>query len=287
MVQIGKPTFARRNSAYSKISMRPKEKPPSNGRPESNIEIIRRVTGHNPEGVKFVDGKTHNKIGKDEFLKLMTHQLSNQDPMKPMDQHKFAADLAQFAQLEQLTNINKGITNNNNNQVAEKKFFGISFLGKKVRTSGSTIDYPGDGGFQDIPVYLQKDARNILVRLYDSKNQLIAQIEKDQLSHGNHSITWNGISLDGSPAIKDKYHVEVRAWDNEFNEFKGETKSYGIVSNVSFENGEIILTLDGKKKVFLRDVESFGVVSHNKRGMGHNPVKDRNGLEQYKNMVTR
>ena len=45
-------------------------------------------------------------MGKDEFLKLLTVQLKNQDPMNPMEQGKMAAELAQFSQLEQLSNLN-------------------------------------------------------------------------------------------------------------------------------------------------------------------------------------
>lgn len=51
-------------------------------------------------------GKT---MGKDEFLKLFTNQLKNQDPMKPMDSSAFTAQLAQFSSLEQLFNINNGL----------------------------------------------------------------------------------------------------------------------------------------------------------------------------------
>jgi len=47
------------------------------------------------------------KLGKDEFLKLLTTQLRYQDPMDPMDGKQMAADLAQFSGLEQLLNINE------------------------------------------------------------------------------------------------------------------------------------------------------------------------------------
>ena len=47
------------------------------------------------------------KLGKDEFMRLLTAQLRYQDPMNPMDGHQLAADLAQFSGLEQLLNINE------------------------------------------------------------------------------------------------------------------------------------------------------------------------------------
>lgn len=46
-------------------------------------------------------------LGKDEFLKLFITQMRSQDPMNPMDGQQFAAQLAQFSSVEQLTNISQ------------------------------------------------------------------------------------------------------------------------------------------------------------------------------------
>jgi len=54
--------------------------------------------------------KAANEIGKDQFLKLLVAQLQNQDPMNPMDNQQFIAQLATFSSLEQLISINKGVS---------------------------------------------------------------------------------------------------------------------------------------------------------------------------------
>ena len=46
-------------------------------------------------------------IGKDGFLKLLITQLQNQDPLEPMSNEDFAAQLAQFSSLEQMQNLNE------------------------------------------------------------------------------------------------------------------------------------------------------------------------------------
>ena len=45
-------------------------------------------------------------IGKDGFIKLLITQLQNQDPLEPMSNEDFAAQLAQFSSLEQMQNLN-------------------------------------------------------------------------------------------------------------------------------------------------------------------------------------
>ncbi len=49
-------------------------------------------------------------LGKAQFLELLVAQLKNQDPMNPMDNQAFIAQLATFSSLEQLISINQSVT---------------------------------------------------------------------------------------------------------------------------------------------------------------------------------
>jgi len=54
--------------------------------------------------------KPTQEIGKTEFLKLLVTQLQHQDPMNPVDNQEFIAQLATFSSLEQLISINRAVT---------------------------------------------------------------------------------------------------------------------------------------------------------------------------------
>lgn len=50
--------------------------------------------------------KTDKKMGQDKYLKLLVTQLKYQDPTNPLKNHQFAAQMAQFSSLEQMTKMN-------------------------------------------------------------------------------------------------------------------------------------------------------------------------------------
>ena len=105
MPMIGRPSSTGQ-SAYSNISI--KQNDIVDGQP-ANLKVgeeLNKISGVKPDQ-RFVDRKAHETMGPDGFMKLLAHQLKNQDPMKPMEQKDFSSNLAQFSQLEQLTAMNK------------------------------------------------------------------------------------------------------------------------------------------------------------------------------------
>ncbi|MCK9479795.1 MAG: flagellar hook capping protein [Firmicutes bacterium] len=61
----------------------------------------------------FMPGASSNKsssLGKDEFLKILVTQLQTQDPLNPMDDTDFIAQMAQFSTLEQISNLNSAFS---------------------------------------------------------------------------------------------------------------------------------------------------------------------------------
>lgn len=70
-----------------------------------------------------------DQMGKDEFLKLLTVQLSKQDPLSPMKNTEFIAQMAQFTSLEQIKNLNNEVGNLRKDFLSMQS---LQLVGKKV-----------------------------------------------------------------------------------------------------------------------------------------------------------
>ena len=57
------------------------------------------------QGVKASEVGKKNELDKDAFLSLLVTQMQYQDPLSPMDNTEYLAQLAQYSSLEQMTNV--------------------------------------------------------------------------------------------------------------------------------------------------------------------------------------
>jgi flagellar basal-body rod modification protein FlgD len=113
--------------------------------------------------------KTGNDIlGKDDFLKILMTQLQNQDPMNPLQDKDFVAQMATFSSLEQMTNMGKSMEKfvqmeQQNQLIAYNQFVGKDVTWHKIMPTDDPNAQPtveqGTGTvssiqFKDNSVYL-------------------------------------------------------------------------------------------------------------------------------------
>ncbi|MDR0958193.1 MAG: hypothetical protein LBM16_03175 [Clostridiales bacterium] len=199
---------------------------------------------------KYKAKEKTNDLDKDAFLKLLITQLQYQDPLNPMDNQQFAAQMAQFTALEQMTNLN--------NQAIESQAF--SLIGKTVYatahddTTNSSYDVTGRvesvrmSGSTALLVIDKGDGNVVEV---SSEN--VQQVYEDyNATASQDSIMSNIFTMQALELINKVVQATTVDENGNIKEF-----IEGKVDSVIFEEGLPVLMM-GDQKVDPRQVVSVG-----------------------------
>lgn len=201
-------------------------------------------------------GNLANALGKDDFLKLLMAQIKFQDPMQPMADQEFVAQLATFSSLEQqmlsndkLGELQLGQLSNGNAELA-------GFIGQEILAKGDSI-VVGSGPVTPISAQVGSDVAKIAVTVRDESGRVVSTFETGPQTAGNHELAWSGKDADGNPLKPGTYTVELKATDAAGKDVKASPLTRGTVTGVSFENGYAELLI-GTKRVRPADILSVG-----------------------------
>jgi len=190
------------------------------------------VTGEASKSVK----KDDKSLGQGDFLKLLVAQLKNQDPMNPMDNTDFTAQMAQFSSLEQLMSVNDNLEILTTSANATNSAQAMSLIGKEVKAEGNSI-HVKNGIASDISFELPDTAGKVVISVEDQNGNVVRTIEQSSMSAGPQQVAWDGKSQYGAPLPDGLYNYTVIAKDMEGNVMEVATFTRGIVDTISFENG--------------------------------------------------
>ena len=203
--------------------------------------------------------KTSEDMGKQDFLTLFTAQLQNQNPLEPVKNEAFVAQLAQFSQLEALTNMQTSLDTFVSAMSGERMLNSASLIGKKVAmtdtptllTSGAGID-----GNLDLPL----GASGVQVNVHDSQGRLVQELIAGPQLPGTMPITWNGKDAADNAVPTGLYRLSATAVVN------GQTTTVPVstlstVRAISTNpgDGSVSVEVDGGKTMLLNDVKRVGL----------------------------
>jgi len=213
--------------------------------------MVDQIAGSSNIGQNSVsNSKNNSSIGKDEFLKLLTYQLKAQNPMKPYDNQEFAAQLAQFSQLEQLVDIKsllaeQSSTNNILTQtIANSALPGM--LGKNAMGITNIINYSGQENM-NFAYDNTYNASSGVIEIKDSTGNLINRYELsgNQLTQGLQNFEWDGKDNQGEKVANGNYTISVELADASGASYNPDIFVKGKIDAVRFKSEGTMLVING------------------------------------------
>ena len=196
-------------------------------------------------GVKSSEDKkaSENKstLGQEDFLKLMTTQLQNQDPFAPMENGDFIAQMAQFSTVTGITEMGNEMKAINDKLDSFRIATASQYLGHSVLVPGNMVRTNGKDNVEGV-IDVPNSTTKLQVFFQKENGEIIDQLDLGGQSRGLVGFTWENIPEEIKKG-NEKIFISAFLGDNP-DQALG-TSVFSKVLGTSTENNQIKLEVDG------------------------------------------
>jgi len=172
----------------------------------ANLANITRTSDAQAAAKTLGDGA----MGKDDFLKLFTAQLRNQDPTDPVKNEAFVAQLAQFSQLEATTNMAAAITQMASTMQGDRMMNAAGLIGRSVTAPGLPAVL-SNGQRVTGTITLPNGASTVQLNIYDPSGNLVRTLVAGPQAPGTPEFSWDGLDNSGKALPDGAYSISTTA----------------------------------------------------------------------------
>jgi len=188
----------------------------------------------------------------DRFLKLLVAQMSNQDPLNPMDSAQVTSQMAQISTVQGVQTLNKTVSGLDNQFTQLQTMQGAALVGHDVATDGNSLrvdgdTHKGDGGFE-----LDSPATSVSVDILGPTGATVGTVKMGPQGAGSHAFDFDV----PQNAQGQKLTFRVNALNNEA-ALDAKSFAFNSINAVSSANGKLAVELDDGRKVAYADVRAF------------------------------
>jgi flagellar basal-body rod modification protein FlgD len=185
-----------------------------------------------------------NELGADDFMSLMIAQMQNQNPMDPMDNGDFIAQLAQFSASSGIQDLNTSFTSLSTSLQSYQALQASGLVGRSVLISSDSAALGADGSVEGM-VNLEASTNQLTLGIYDQNGTLVRRVYMGMQSAGTVPFSWDGVGDDGNMVPEGVYELRAEAMVNG-DMTAMETLVYCDVDSVSLSShGGVLLNLAG------------------------------------------
>ncbi|MBP2310432.1 flagellar hook assembly protein FlgD [Azospirillum melinis] len=192
-------------------------------------------------------------VDYESFLKLLTAQLRNQDPLAPMDATQFMTQLAQLSTVEQSMRSNDTLGKVLDTLKSSGMRMDMALLGRKVEVASDQLSL--SGGKAEAAYTVDGTPASVKLEVLNSSGSVVYSTP-GSLKTGRQVFDWTGKTASGGTAPDGVYTLRVTAKDKDGKALNSATVVTDTVAEVR--------SVDGASKFVLKNgatVDSSAVLS--------------------------
>lgn len=168
------------------------------------------ATGLSLTGSTVTSTPTGSTMTQSDFLQLLTTQLTSQDPTQPMDNSQMASEMAQFAQLGSLQNIESSLSglssNLSNGMQTSQVLSSASLVGRQVLVPSTSLSYSGSAVNGGVNV---STAGDVVVTIKDGNGNVVNTLDLGAQQAGLAPFSWDGKDSSGNAVANGTYTISA------------------------------------------------------------------------------
>lgn len=186
--------------------------------------------------------KKSDQLGQADFLKLMTEQLKNQDPLKPLEGTQFLGQLAQFSTVQGINGMQSALGAVASVMESDQTLRAASLVGHDALVDTDTVQLDAGTGMNGEVVATASGT--ITLEIVDASGQVVDRMPVEAKGAGNVAWSWDGKTLDGRDAPAGTYTIKATTGSGASTTALS-TRVSAHVDSVSIESGGLVLNLAG------------------------------------------
>ncbi len=186
-----------------------------------------------------------NALGKNEFLMLLTVQMRNQDPTKPVDNKEMIAQLAQFSQLETMQGLSDKVDAMVTATDASSRLTTTQLVGKQALFNADKIGLV-EGQRSSFDLALASATDDTTAVISDANGKVVRTLHLGPQAAGTRSVSWDGLSDAGKPLPAGEYYLSVSGTKKDGTMVAASARVRATITAVAYENGVAQLVVGGR-----------------------------------------
>lgn len=146
-------------------------------------------------------------LGQADFLRLMTEQLKNQDPLKPLDNKEFLGQLAQFSTVQGIQEMQNAMGQVATVMESDQALRAASLVGRDALVAADSVTVAA--GTTVNGTVETKSNGPVTVEITDATGRVVRRIDVDAASAGSHTFAWDGKDNAGTVMPAGTYGIKA------------------------------------------------------------------------------